>query len=269
MLVRRVSLLSAEMAVGGHDKNFVLPPPPEVMCRSCDLVARNPCKTQCDCRGIYCSGCSTSLQGHCPVCDKQVTLSNDIVAAHRISTLPVKCDNSERGCVWIGDLGLLDSHLLSCPQQQVHCHYRRLGCQAVLLREEIDNHDTTHTHHHLKLAVMKIERLESQLQTPPLVFKMSEFDRRLKLNHGWVSAPFYSHPGGYRMCLSVSARGDGVGRGTHASLYVCLVQGCNDECLPWPFRGEVTVQLLNQLQDGAHRQETIHFTRYTHPLTLY
>ena len=262
-VVRRVSLLSIEMAVGGHDKNFVLPTPPEVMCKSCDLVARNPCKTQCDCRGVYCSGCSTDLPERCPVCQKRVTLSNDIVTAHRISTLPVKCDNSESGCVWIGDLGLLDTHLLSCPQQLTHCPYRRLGCFTTLSRGEMDDHDEQHTHRHLRLAVQELDRLESRLQVPPMAFRLGDFDRRLKLNHGWVSAPFYTHPGGYRMCLSVRVRGDGGGSGTHVSLYVCLGRGCNDESLSWPFRGEVTVQLLNQYQDGGHRQETIHFTRYT------
>jgi TNF receptor-associated factor 4 len=258
---RKESLLSVEMAVGGHDKNFVLPPPPEVICKSCDMVARNPCKTQCDCRGIYCSGCSAKLMGYCQVCHKPLSPVNDIVTAHRVSTLPVKCDNSGRGCVWIGDLGQLDCHLLSCPLQQTHCSYHWLSCGVSLVRGEVDQHEESHVHRHLQLAVQHMEWLESRVQVAPIVFRMCEFDRRLKLNHGWVSGPFYSHPGGYRMCLSVSARGDGVGSGTHSSLYVCLMQGINDDALPWPFRGEVTVQLLNQLQDGGHRQETIHFTK--------
>lgn len=261
MLVRRVSLLKAEMAVGGHDKTFVLPPPLEVLCKSCELVAKIPCKTQCDCRGIYCSGCASNFDDQCQVCNKSVQPVNDIVMAHRISTLPVKCDNVERGCVWIGDLGQLDTHLLSCPQQKTNCPYKRLGCNMTLPRNEMDHHDELYAYKHLHLAMQYIERLDGCVHTPPVVFKLNDFDIRFKLNHNWHSPPFYTHPGGYRMCVSMNVRGDGMGRGTHSSLYVCLMQGCNDNHLTWPFRGEVTLQLLNQLQDGGHKQETIHFTK--------
>ena len=263
MLVRRTALLSAEMAVGGYDKIFVLPPPQELMCKSCDLVARNPCKTQCGCGGLYCSSCVASLQGRkCPVCDKSVQPTNDIVSAHRISTLPVKCDNVDTGCLWIGDLGQLDTHLLSCLKQEIHCPYRRFGCREQLVRGEMDQHNESCVHKHLRLAVLHVEKLESRIQVPPVVFRMNDFDRRLKLNHEWHSPAFYTHPGGYRMYLNINANGDGNGRGTHTSLYICLMQGCNDDSLPWPFRGEVTLELLNQLQDVGHKQETIHFTKY-------
>ena len=269
MMARRPSLLSAEMAAGGHDKMFVLPPPSELVCKSCDLIAKNPCKTQCDCRGVYCSGCVADLQGKCPTCEKLVQPTNDLVSAHRIFTLPVKCDNAENGCVWIGDLGQLDSHILACPKQQIHCPYHMLGCRKQLPRGELDTHNESCVHKHLRLAVLRLERLESKIHVPPLVFQLTDFNRRLQLNHEWHSAPFYTHPTGYRMCLRVNARGDGVGRGTHVSLYVCLMQGCNDDGLAWPFRGEVTLELLNQLQDNGHKQETIHFTKYSHYLHVH
>ena len=41
---------------------------------------------------------------------------------------------------------------------------------------------------------------------PPGAFKMKDDSM----------TPFYTHPGGYRICLSVNARGDGIGRGTHS-----------------------------------------------------
>ena len=50
-----------------------------------------------------------------------------------------------------------------------------------------------------------------------------------------------------------------MGAGTHVSVFACLVKGRNDDNLPWPFTGEVTFTLLNQLEDENHRSDTIPF----------
>ena len=54
------------------------------------------------------------------------------------------------------------------------------------------------------------------------------------------------------MCISVFANGYDSGEGTHVSVYGYLMRGENDEYLPWPFTGKVTVKLLNQLEDKNH-----------------
>ena len=38
-----------------------------------------------------------------------------------------------------------------------------------------------------------------------------------------------------------------------------LMRGEFDNLLKWPFRGDITIQLLNQQQDKEHYEETIHF----------
>ena len=70
------------------------------------------------------------------------------------------------------------------------------------------------------------------------------------------------------MCIEVDANGeddanaeDGndEGAGTHVSVYAYLMRGRNDDNLPWPFTGEVTIALLNQLEDKNHHTYTVTF----------
>ena len=57
------------------------------------------------------------------------------------------------------------------------------------------------------------------------------------------------------MCLRVDADGNGAGKHTHVSVFTCLMCGEFDFQLKWPFRGTVTIQLVNQLEDKQHYEE--------------
>ena len=48
------------------------------------------------------------------------------------------------------------------------------------------------------------------------------------------------------MCFKVSANGWGKGKGTHVGLTVYMMKGEFDSHLKWPFKGEITVELVNQ-----------------------
>ena len=54
------------------------------------------------------------------------------------------------------------------------------------------------------------------------------------------------------MHLRVKAKGQGRGEGTHVSLFVHLMRGEYDNRLKWPFRGHITVKLLNQRSEKQH-----------------
>ena len=75
----------------------------------------------------------------------------------------------------------------------------------------------------------------------------------------WYSQPFHSAPGGYKLCLRVSANGSGLGKGTHVSVYVVLMKGENDHQLRWPFELDVTYGILNWKRDENHVIITIRF----------
>ena len=102
----------------------------------------------------------------------------------------------------------------------------------------------------------------------PFDFTMTEFKSKKKNDVDWYSPPFYTHSHGYRMCIRVDANGCGDGEGTHLSVYAYLMQGPYDDDLMWPFQGVITVQHLNQLEDGNHRIYTINFTGNTLPIAM-
>ena len=62
------------------------------------------------------------------------------------------------------------------------------------------------------------------------------------------------------------ANGNSVGEGTHVSLYTCLMKGEYDDFLVWPFRGDVTMELINWREDvKKHHQKTTRFNSITDP----
>ena len=99
----------------------------------------------------------------------------------------------------------------------------------------------------------RIKQLEKPF--PPVDIVMDDFEKHKKSNDIWHSPPFYTHLGGYRMCLRVDANGWGTEKGTHVSVFVYLTRGEFDDLLKWPFRGDVTIQLKKT--DPPHHQMII------------
>ena len=101
--------------------------------------------------------------------------------------------------------------------------------------------------------------LESRVCMPPFDFTMRDFEQQKANNDTWYSPSFYTHPRGYRMRIRVVANGMNTGRGTCVTVAVFLMRGEWDNYLKWPFRGEVTIQLLNQIEDKGHHKRTLDF----------
>ena len=57
--------------------------------------------------------------------------------------------------------------------------------------------------------------------------------------------------------------GSGIGEGTHVSVFVCLMRGEYDDSLPWPFRADVTVQIVNHRRNAGHMERTVPFDEST------
>uniref|UniRef100_H2YYB2 MATH domain-containing protein n=1 Tax=Ciona savignyi TaxID=51511 RepID=H2YYB2_CIOSA len=70
------------------------------------------------------------------------------------------------------------------------------------------------------------------------------------------SQPFYTSRYGYKMCARIYPNGDGMGKGTHMSLFFVVMKGEYDALLPWPFRQKVTLMLLDQGVDRRHLSDT-------------
>ena len=94
----------------------------------------------------------------------------------------------------------------------------------------------------------------------PFSFSMPDFEQKKRMNSSWYSASFYTHPRGYKMCLRVEANGWGDGKNSHVSVFLYMMRGEYDESLKWPFRGYITLQLLNQLAGGVHHTLVVDVT---------
>ena len=91
-------------------------------------------------------------------------------------------------------------------------------------------------------------------QIAPVILKMNEFSRHRNEGSNWFSIPFYTHKGGYKLCVCVVAAGYEGSKGSHMSVFICLMKGVHDDELVWPMEGSVEVYLLNQLQTGDSTQ---------------
>ena len=101
---------------------------------------------------------------------------------------------------------------------------------------------------------------QSQLQpVPPVTIVMGGFISLKVSDNPCFSSPFYSHLKGYKMCLKVFANGRGRGAGTHVSVYVHLMRGEYDDDLLWPFRGDITLRLINHKADERHVERIFFF----------
>ena len=74
---------------------------------------------------------------------------------------------------------------------------------------------------------------------------------------------FDTHSHGYCMCIEFHANGHKSGKGTHVSIYTRLMRSPYDDHLKWPFRGRITIQIVNQAGDHSHMEETIYYSDKT------
>ena len=97
----------------------------------------------------------------------------------------------------------------------------------------------------------------------PYDFVFDNYARRCSNPELWFCSPFYTHTNGYKMCVRIAPQGLGNGEGTHVSVHSYLMKGEHDDMLVWPFRGAITIQLLNQLKDECHHEQMTDFNDRT------
>lgn len=153
---------------------------------------------------------------------------------------------------------------MQCNVELVSCKYTSVGCNAKVLKVNLQSHEDSCTTQHLKMAVEKVKMLTKRLEAmekrvcaanpsvPPVVMKMSDFIHHKTSKILWNSPSFYTHPRGYKLCLQVKSFGTDRFGDISVSVKVCLVHGEHDEDLVWPFRGVVNFEILNQVSDTDH-----------------
>ena len=111
----------------------------------------------------------------------------------------------------------------------------------------------------LKLALERLQKSTPGARVfPPVDLYLKDLQMHWFAEDQWFSEPFYSHPGGYKMCLSVYANGTGQGSGSHVSVFAHIMRGEYDDNLSWPYRGTVTVSLI--IDNDEENEENLKFT---------
>ena len=172
--------------------------------------------------------------------------------AASLQELNMKCDSQNE------NLSLKNQKLMTELQQSIQKlekekkqQYKELSHKQKVADDEI---------HAIKEEREQLRQdLQRQISTSE---RLLEF-RVEYTEEGVFSPAFYTHPYGYRMCVCVHPKGNGRGEGTHVSIFTLMMHGPFDDYLKWPFRGKITIQLVNQAGDHDHVEKIIPYTDKT------
>ena len=276
----------------GFDCEFVdAPKELQSDCPVCLHILREPCQASC-CGKSFCRSCIETIieDGNpCPTCNEEEYRHFPNKGLQQsLYSFKVHCSHAKEGCMWTGELGQYDAHMNpnsnpqpdkrheECMYAEVDCKFHEMGCKARFLRKDMHDHLSKEMSSHLDLLESENHSLREKLKaaqgdcgwlklhsnknskslSPPVTFTMTNVLQYVRDDDYWFSPPFYSHPQGYKMCFSVVPNGWGIAKGIFLSSYVYMMRGEFDDNLKWPFRGEVTIRLLNQ--DVARDKEEEH-----------
>ena len=121
-----------------------------------------------------------------------------------------------------------------------------LRSRIVRLERQIRSQNAELEDHDFRLSL-----IENSNHDGSMIWKIPQFSqRKADAENGKYtsifSLPFYSGRYGYKMCLRLYIMGDGIGKGTHLSLFFVVMRGEFDNILHWPFTHKVTFKLINQ-----------------------
>ena len=98
---------------------------------------------------------------------------------------------------------------------------------------------------------MQIQMLEATSYNGTYVWKIDHYSHRFQeavsgKTLSIYSPPFYVGRFGYKVCARLYPNGDGIGKGTHMSMFFVVMRGEYDALLPWPFVQKVNFRLIDQ-----------------------
>ena len=121
------------------------------------------------------------------------------------------------------------------------------------LERRVESHD--HMLAIRNLALADLEEFVRQQQVSSydgvLLWKIPDYarcknDAITGRQTSFYSPCFYTSRHGYKMCARIYLNGDGMGKGTHISVFFVVMRGQFDALLRWPFRQKVTIMILDQ-----------------------
>ena len=92
---------------------------------------------------------------------------------------------------------------------------------------------------------------------PRVSFMIPRFQEERKNDTCLCLPPFYSHRGGYKMCLFVYCNGISGVKGEFISVYVRVFSGKYDKMLDWPLHCKVEIEIQSARKSTANVRKTI------------
>lgn len=192
--------------------------------------------------------------------------------------------------------------LLGCFTQQLAQENRDLRSQIVRIEEEakkeqtalceklsklssaccISNHHIQHCelseresgkgYMHVTTVSCSTIEMTQEMELRRMYFSVLPYKFRIENFLSYKGGPvvyspvFYTHPFGYKFRLKVfrTQYSKVLSLDAFTSVYVEIMAGPFDDTLKWPFKGSVTVQIVNQLSDCNHYEKTLHFSDRTY-----
>ena len=216
--------------------------PDDYQCMICTKLLKEPHLTDC-CGQRFCQACleqwfKKQAKKMCPHCRSETfTHIRDLPLKRKIDVLEVYCPNQAEGCEKIMKLGALDDHKNECgfakvkcprgcqsvdeikrkdlkkhaevcPLEEVQCPFSEAGCDASILRKDLNAHIETSCQEHLMKMTIAYNKLKEELkQTAAAIIepvKLASGNNRFSFiitsSKGWISPPFCV-PGGYKFCI--------------------------------------------------------------------
>ena len=228
-----------------------------------------PCPKACGCGVMMRKDLQEHLKKDCPKRDHQcrecgasgtysdITQGHDMICIKKV----LACPNDN--CYSKIQRRNLKRHLDNCKHTELPCKYQKLGCDMKLKRDALPDHESDEKLH-FHLALDKVSAMEDKMQVlenslkKPITFKVGQFLSK-KNSESRFSSPFYTSDG-YCMSIKVYPSGRGMQKGTHVSVYIKIKEGKHDAQLKWPFFGDATLTLLNQLEDKNHHTSVLYLS---------
>ena len=205
----------------------------------------NHLKDKCPNRSYTCEDCK--LEGTYEF----ITGEHDEVCPEKI----IDCPNEDCGKEM--ERREIDKHVRDdCDYTKIPCKYKAIGCDKKLIRMDMAEHEED-SKLHLDLAInmtavmSNVIALYQEEKPISLTFKVQNDDEYTEYHF------FTNITTGYHMKITVYPDGYEGGDGTHVSVDIRIEEGINDDDLSWPLQADVTITLLNQLEDKKHFSKTI------------
>ena len=183
------------------------------------------------------------------------TIVEEKTKSKRVDTVEVNLASSTKAA-----LSSLDSPAAKLETEVSSMRKEMDTCQAQLqhVSESIQIIQNSLTQYAIAIDELRLRQdvLDVKTTNGLFIWKIPDIRRRYRdavdgKTVSLYSPPFYTSPHGYRVCVRTYLNGDGIGKGTHISVFFFIMRSEHDNLLSWPFKQSVRFTLMNQKNQAA------------------